>query len=313
MGAGHHHGHGHGHSHGHGHDHGHSHAPANFDRAFAIGIALNLAFVAVEAVYGLISGSLALLADAGHNLSDVLGLVLAWAAAWAGRRRPTGRYTYGFRRASILASLANAVLLLVAVGVIVAEAVGRFSEPRPVETGTVMLVAGIGIVINAATAWFFFSGRKSDLNIRGAYLHMAADAAVSAGVVISAFAMQATGLLWIDPAVSLVVAIVITVGTWGLLSGSVALALDAVPEHIERREVEAYLAALPGVSAITDLHIWAMSTTEVALTAHLVRPGAAVDDAFILGTREELGRKFGIGHVTIQVENGDGAKGGCGV
>ncbi|MFC3711113.1 cation diffusion facilitator family transporter [Sphingoaurantiacus capsulatus] len=310
MGAGHHH-HGHNHGHGHRHDHGHAHAPANFDRAFAIGIGLNLAFVAVEATYGLISGSLALLADAGHNLSDVLGLVLAWAAAWAGRRRPTGRYTYGFRRASILASLANAVLLLVAVGVIVAEAVGRFSEPRPVETGTVMIVAGIGILINAATAWFFFSGRKSDLNIRGAYLHMAADAAVSAGVVIAAFAMQATGMLWIDPAVSLIVAVVITIGTWGLLSGSVALALDAVPEHIERHEVEAYLAALPGVSAITDLHIWAMSTTEVALTAHLVRPGADVDDAFILDAREELGAKFGIGHVTLQVENGDGAKGGC--
>jgi cobalt-zinc-cadmium efflux system protein len=316
MGAGHHHHH-HGHEpgHSHVHDHGHAHAPANFDRAFAIGIALNLAFVAIEAGYGLAAGSLALLADAGHNLSDVLGLVLAWAAAWAGRQRPTTRYTYGFRRASILASLANAVLLLVAVGVIVAEAVERFGAPRPVETGTVMLVAGIGIVINAATAWFFFSGRKTDLNIRGAYLHMAADAAVSAGVVVSAYAMQATGLLWIDPAVSLLVAVVITVGTWGLLSGSVALALDAVPAHIDRGEVERFLAALPGVTAITDLHIWAMSTTEVALTAHLVRPGAAVDDAFILDARAALGQRFGIGHVTLQIESGAGHHGlppGCG-
>lgn len=298
MGAGHSH-------HGHDHGHGHSHAPANFDRAFAIGIALNLAFVAVEAGYGLAANSLALLADAGHNLSDVLGLVLAWAAAWAGRQRPTERYTYGFRRASILASLANAVLLLVAVGVIVSEAFGRLADPRPVDSTMMMIVAGIGIVINAATAWFFFSGRKHDLNIRGAYLHMAADAAVSAGVVLAGVGMQVTGMLWIDPAVSLLVAVVITVGTWGLLAGSVALALDAVPAHIDRGAVEAYLASLPEVTAVHDVHIWAMSTTEVAMTAHLVRPGSGLDDAFLHDTCEVLGHRFGIGHATLQIEAGE--------
>lgn len=302
MGGGHDHGTArHAHAHG---GHGHSHAPANFDRAFAIGIALNIVFVAVEAGYGLVANSLALLADAGHNLSDVLGLVLAWAAAWAARQRPTARFTYGFRRASILASLTNAVLLLVAVGVIVSQAIDRFADPRPVETGTMMIVASIGIVINALTAWFFFSGRKGDLNIRGAYLHMAADAAVSAGVVVAGFAMAATGLLWIDPAVSLVVAIVITVGTWGLLGGSVALALDAVPAHIDRAAVEAWLAGLPGVTAVHDVHIWAMSTTEVAMTAHLVRPGAALDDAFLHAACDTLAHRFGIGHATLQVEAG---------
>ena len=284
--------------------HGHSHAPASFDRAFAVGIALNVGFVAVEAVFGFLSGSLALLADAGHNLSDVLGLVLAWAAAWAGRQRPTERYTYGFRRASILASLTNAVLLLVAVGVIVSQAIERLANPQPVETGTMMIVAGVGIVINAVTAWFFFAGRKGDLNIRGAYLHMAADAAVSAGVVVAGFAMAMTGMLWIDPAVSLVVAAVITLGTWGLLGGSVALALDAVPAHIDRAAVEAWLASLPGVSAVHDVHIWAMSTTEVAMTAHLVRPGAALDDSFLHAACETLDHRFGIGHATLQVEAG---------
>lgn len=316
MGGGHDH-HAPGHAHGHppvAGGHGHSHAPANFDRAFAVGIALNLGFVAVEAGFGFLSGSLALLADAGHNLSDVLGLVLAWAAAWAGRQRPTARYTYGFRRASILASLTNAVLLLVAVGVIVSQAVERLANPQPVETGTMMIVAGVGIVINAVTAWFFFSGRKDDLNIRGAYLHMAADAAVSAGVVLAGFAMAMTGLLWIDPAVSLVVAAVITVGTWGLLGGSVALALDAVPAHIDRAAVEAWLGGLPGVTAVHDVHIWAMSTTEVAMTAHLVRPGAALDDAFLHAACETLDHRFGIGHATLQIETGqacDLAPAGC--
>jgi cobalt-zinc-cadmium efflux system protein len=301
--------------HRHGHAHGHAHGPVNFDRAFAVGIALNLGFVAVEAGFGLVSGSLALLADAGHNLSDVLGLVLAWAAAWAARQRPTERYTYGFRRASILASLTNAVLLLVAVGVIVSQAIERLAQPRPVDTGLMMIVAGIGIFINALTAWFFFSGRKDDLNIRGAYLHMAADAAVSAGVVVAGVAMAATGLLWIDPAVSLVVALVITVGTWGLLGGSVALALDAVPAHIDRPAVEAWLADLPGVTAVHDVHIWAMSTTEVAMTAHLVRPGEGLDDAFLHTACDTLDHRFGIGHATLQIEAGSAcerAPAGCG-
>lgn len=312
MGAGHRH---HDHAgHAHSHDHGHAHAPASFDRAFAIGIALNLLFVAVEAGYGLAANSLALLADAGHNLSDVLGLVLAWAAAWAGRQRPTERFTYGFRRASILASLANAVLLLVAVGVIVSQAIDRLADPQPVATATMMVVAGIGILVNSATAWFFFSGRKNDLNIRGAYLHMAADAAVSVGVVAAGLAIQMSGALWIDPAVSLAVAAVITVGTWSLLSGSVRLALDAVPEHIDRVAVEAWLAGLPGVSAVHDVHIWAMSTTEVAMTAHLVRPGVGLDDAFLHAACRTLDERFGIGHATIQIESGsdcERAPAGC--
>ena len=292
------------------HDHGsgghaHVHAPANFDRAFAVGIALNLTFVAVEAGYGLAANSLALLADAGHNLSDVLGLVLAWAAVWAARRRPSHNFTYGLRRTSILASLANAILLLVAIGVIVWEAIGRFADPQPVESGTVMAVAAVGIVINAVTAWVFFSGRKTDINIRGAYLHMAADAAVSAGVVVAGFAIGRTGLLWIDPGVSLAVAAIITVGTWGLLKESVRLVLDAVPAHIDRAAVQAYLAGLSGVTAVHDVHIWAMSTTEIALTAHLVRPGSGLDDAFLRRAQHDLEHDYGIGHATLQVEAGD--------
>jgi cobalt-zinc-cadmium efflux system protein len=301
----------HHHAHGHRHDngHGHSHAPARFDRAFGAGILLNLGFVAVEAGYGLAANSLALLADAGHNLSDVLSLVLAWAAAWAARRRPSRNFTYGFRRTTILASLVNAVLLLVAVGMIVSEAIGRFDDPQPTSSGTIMAVAGIGIVVNAVTAWFFFSGRKDDINIRGAYLHMAADAAVSAAVVAAGFAMSRTGLRWIDPAMSLAVAAVITAGTWGLLRESVRLALDAVPGGIDRGAVEDYLRSLPGVAQVHDVHIWAMSTTEVALTAHLVRPGAALDDAFLHHAQHELEHRFGIGHATIQVEAG--AAGSC--
>ena len=293
-----------GHDHAH-HAHGHGHAPANFDRAFAVGIALNIAFVAIEAGYGFAADSLALLADAGHNLSDVLGLVLAWAAAWAARLRPTHNFTYGFRRTTILASLANAGLLLVAIGVIAAEAVQRFAAPPPVASGTMMAVAAVGIAVKAVTAWFFFSGRKHDINIRGAFLHMAADAAVSAGVVIAGLAIARTGRFWIDPAVSLVVAAIIAIGTWGLLKESLRLALDAVPERIDRHEVEAYLRALPGVAAVHDVHIWAMSTTEIALTAHLVRPGAGLDDALLHEAGHELQHRFGIGHATLQVESGD--------
>lgn len=296
----------------HAHDHGpgghaHAHAPTSFDRAFAVGIALNLTFVAIEAGYGLAANSLALLADAGHNLSDVLGLVIAWAAAWAARRRPSENFTYGLRRTSILASLANAILLLVAIGIIVWEAVGRFADPQPVESATVMAVAAVGIVINAVTAWFFFSGRKTDINIRGAYLHMAADAAVSAGVVVAGFAIGRTGALWIDPAVSLAVAAIILVGTWGLLKESVRLVLDAVPAGINRKAVQAYLAGLPGVTAVHDVHIWAMSTTEIALTAHLVRPGCGLDDAFLRRAQHDLEHDFRIGHATLQIESGDGA------
>jgi cobalt-zinc-cadmium efflux system protein len=302
-----HHDHDHASGHSHGHGHAHSHAPANFDRAFAIGIALNVGFVVVEAAYGIAANSLALLADAGHNLGDVLGLVMAWGAATLVRRRPTARYTYGLKRSSILVSLANAGLLLVAVGAIVWEAVQRIGRPEPVAEMTVIWVALVGIAINGATALLFMSGRKSDLNIKGAFLHMAADAVVSLGVVIAALAIIATGWLWLDPAVSLVIAVVITVGTWSLLRDSLKLALDAVPAHVDHREVDRYLAALPGVTDVHDLHIWAMSTTEVAMTVHLVRPGATLDDGLLARARHDLQERFGVGHVTLQIETGDPA------
>ena len=296
-----------GHNHAHGHAHGHVHGPAarDFSRAFAIGIALNIGFVVVEAAYGFLANSLALLADAGHNLSDVLGLLLAWGAAALVKRRPTARHTYGLKRSSILASLANAILLLVAVGMIVWEAVHRLGQPQPVAETTVLWVAAVGIVINTVTALMFVRGGKSDINIRGAFLHMAADAAVSLGVVIAALAVMATGWLWLDPAVSIAIAIVITLGTWSLLRSSLNLALDAVPETIDRPAIEVYLAALPGVTEVHDLHIWAMSTTEVALTAHLVRPDCPVDDGLLGRSARELAERFGIAHSTIQIESGD--------
>ena len=298
---------GHNHAHGHGHAHGHAHGPAaqDFSRAFAIGVALNIGFVVVEAAYGFLANSLALLADAGHNLSDVLGLLLAWGAAALVKRRPTARHTYGLKRSSILASLANAILLLVAVGMIVWEAVHRLGQPQPVAETTVLWVAAVGIVINTVTALMFVRGGKSDINIRGAFLHMAADAAVSLGVVIAALAVMATGWLWLDPAVSIAIAIVITLGTWSLLRSSLNLALDAVPETIDRPAIEVYLAALPGVTEVHDLHIWAMSTTEVALTAHLVRPDCPVDDGLLGRSARELAERFGIAHSTIQIESGD--------
>lgn len=295
------------HDHDHGHAHGHGHAPKDFSRAFAVGIALNLAFVATEATYGWLANSLALLADAGHNLSDVLGLVLAWGATLLAKRLPTKRRTYGLRRSSILASLINAVLLLLAVGAIAWEAIGRFRHPEPVAGATVMAVAAVGIVINGITAWLFASGSKTDVNIRGAFLHMAADAAVSFGVVIAALAMLATGWRWLDPAVSLVIVLVITVGTWGLLRDSVNLAMDAVPAHIDPDAVTQFLATRPGVMAVHDLHIWAMSTTDVALTVHLVKPDAEIDDAWLAQVRHELHDRFGIDHTTVQYERGDAA------
>jgi cobalt-zinc-cadmium efflux system protein len=289
------------------HAHSHSHGPATFDRAFLIGITLNTGFVVVEAVYGFLANSLALVADAGHNLSDVLGLLLAWVAASLAKRRPSTRYTYGMKRTPILASLANAMLLLVASGAILYEAVQRLRVPAPVEEMTVIWVALAGIVINGVTALGFLAGRKDDLNIRGAFLHMVADAVVSLGVVLSALAVLWTGWLWIDPAVSIVIALVIVVGTWSLLKESVSLSLDAVPARIDRPAIERYLAALPGVSEVHDLHIWAMSTTEVALTAHLVRPGAGLDDGLLAEACHELAHRFGIGHATLQVEAGDPA------
>lgn len=294
-----------GHVHQHQNGHSHSHAPADFNRAFAIGVALNTGFVVVEAIYGFLANSLALLADAGHNLGDVLGLLLAWGAAALVSRRPTARHTYGLKRSSILASLMNAILLLVAVGMIVWEAVHRLARPEAVAETTVLWVAAVGIVVNTATALMFVRGGKADINIRGAFLHMAADAAVSLGVVIAALAVMATGWLWLDPAVSIAIAIVIMLGTWSLLTASINLALDAVPQNIDRQAIEAYLAGLPGVIEVHDLHIWGMSTTEVALTAHLVRPGCPVDDGLLGRSARELAEKFGIGHSTIQIESGD--------
>jgi cobalt-zinc-cadmium efflux system protein len=302
----HHHDHGgHSHDHGHSHGHNHSHAPKDFNRAFAIGVALNTGFVVIEAAYGFIANSLALLADAGHNLGDVLGLLMAWAAAVLVKRRPTARRTYGLKRSSILASLFNAVLLLVAVGMILWEAVQRLAKPEPVAEMTVIWVAAIGIAINTTTALMFMRGGKDDINIRGAFMHMAADAAVSLGVVIAAVAVMATGWLWIDPAVGIAIALVITWGTWSLLSASVNLALDAVPANIDPQKIDAYFAALPGVTEVHDLHIWAMSTTDVALTAHLVRPGAGLDDELLGKVCRDMQETFGIGHVTVQVEQGD--------
>ena len=269
----------HDHSHAHGHA-GHSHAPDNFGFAFAVGIALNTAFVAAELVFGYAANSLALISDAVHNFSDVIALVLAWAAGWLARRRPTERHTYGYRRASILAALANAGLLLIAVGAIAVEAIDRIRQPAEVAGLTVVLVAALGIVVNGATALLFMRGRHGDLNIRGAYLHMAADAGVSAGVVVAALAIMLTGWLWVDPAISLVIAAVVLAGSWGLARDSVNLALDGVPRGIALAAVRDYLGQLEGVTEVHDLHVWAMSTNETALTAHLVRPGGT-DDSFL--------------------------------
>jgi len=297
----------HDHHHGHSHGLGHSHAPTNFGRAFAIGIALNVGFVIVEAAFGGVAHSLALLADAGHNLSDVFGLLLAWGAFALSARRPTERHTYGLRRSSILAALFNAIILLIAVGAIAWAAVGRLANPSPVGGETVIWVALIGIFINTATALLFLSGSKGDLNIRGAFLHMAADAAVSAGVVIAGFIILFTGWVWLDPVVSLAISAVIIWSTWSLLRDSVNLALDAVPEGIEVPEVRQYLQSLPNVCEVHDLHIWAMSTTETALTAHLVSDVPQCDDTLLEQASKELHDKFNIEHITLQFENGNGA------
>lgn len=291
--------------HKHHHGHHHDHAPKNFDRAFKVGIALNVGFVAIEAVYGIISNSLALLADAGHNLSDVLGLLLAWGASALARKLPSRRYTYGLRRTSVFAALINAAILLVAVGAIAWEAILRLQQPESIASGTVIIVATVGIVINGITAFMFLSGKEYDMNIRGAYLHMAADAAISLGVVVAAVAMYFTNWLWLDPVISLAIAIAIGASTWGLLRESINLALDAVPEKIDPQEVEAYLDSLPGIVAVHDLHIWAMSTTEISLTAHLVKPDAVIDDELLARANNELRERFDIHHTTIQFELGD--------
>ena len=285
------------------HEHTHD---KNFNKAFAIGVALNLAFVVIEATYGFLADSLALIADAGHNLSDVLGLLLAWGAALLATRKPTPRRTYGFRRTTILASLLSAILLLVALGAIFWESIGRLNTPRPVNSITIIVVAGIGVVINTVTAMLFYSGQKHDLNIKGAFLHMAADAAISLGVVLGGLAIMATGFYWIDPLLSVVIAIVILFGTLGLLRDSVDLAIDAVPRQIDPQKVRQYFLDLPEVVALHDLHIWAMSTTEVALTVHLIIPDAPTEDIFLQQISRDLRHKFGIEHLTLQVERGEG-------
>ena len=301
--------HDHGNSHA-GHSHashshaGHSHAPASFDRAFAIGVGLNVAFVVAEIGFGLRTNSLALISDAGHNLGDVLGLVLAWAGTVLARRGPTPRRTYGMRRFSILAAMANAGLLLIAVGAIIVEGVDRLRHPAPVAGGVVSVVAAIGIAINLGTALGFMRGRAHDLNIRGAWLHMLGDAGASAGVVIAGLLIQATGLLWIDPAASLLLAVAILWSTWGLAKDSVNLALDAVPAGIDPLEVDAALRGLEGVVEVHDLHIWGMSTTDVALTAHLIRPCHGGEDALLASATRLLRDRFGIAHATLQVEQG---------
>jgi cobalt-zinc-cadmium efflux system protein len=291
---------------GHSHDHGHRHHSAgSHGGAFAIGILLNSAFVLIEAGFGLWSGSMALVADAGHNLSDVLSLLIAWGAAYMSERPANPRYTYGFKSSSILAALANAGLLLVALGAILIETVDRLFRTPAVEGRTMIAVAGVGIVINGATALMFMRGRKHDINIRGAFLHMAADALVSVGVVAAGVAIVLTGARWVDPVTSLVIVAVIAWGTWGLLKDSVKMALHAVPEGIDEAAVRGYLGALPGVAAVHDLHIWPMSTTETALTAHLVMPSGYPGDAILREIAHDLEHRFHIGHATVQVETGD--------
>jgi cobalt-zinc-cadmium efflux system protein len=288
----------------HGHSHAHSHEPANYGFAFGFGIILNVIFITIEVVYGILGNSLALVADAGHNLSDVLGLAISWVAVWLGKKAPTKKRTYGFKRSSILSALFNAVFLLVALGAIAWEAIQRFSSPQPVAGKTVIIVAIVGIVINGITALLFMSGRKNDLNIRGTFLHMASDAVVSFGVVVAGFIILWTGWQWLDPLVSLILSIIILFGTWGLLKESVNLSLDAVPEEIDIQKIEDYLKGMPTVLEVHDLHIWGMSTTEAALTVHLIRSEIEDNDELLHKLTKELHDKFDIEHPTIQIEKG---------
>ncbi len=283
-----------------GHDHNHS-KPLNYSRAFLVGIILNLTYIAVEVIYGLIANSSALLADAGHNASDVLGLVFAWFAIWLANKKPKGRYSYGFKKSTILISVLNALLLFTAVFIIGWDAIGKFKNPEPVAGSQVMIVAGIGVIINTLTALMFIKGQKDDLNIRGAFLHMAADAAVSLGVVIAGLLILKTGLQWIDPIMSFLIIGVIIWGTWKLFIDSVNLALDAVPKQINIDQVREHILAMQSIEGIHDLHIWAMSTTQIALTAH-IKLKKKEDDDFIPTLKEMLHKEFNIDHTTFQLE-----------
>jgi cobalt-zinc-cadmium efflux system protein len=282
--------------------HGHAHDPVNFGRTFALAAGLNIALVIAQVIYGLLANSVALLADAGHNFGDVLGLLLAWGASHMAKWHPTSRYTYGFRSASILAALLNALILLLATGGIAWEAIRRFSETQTINAPAVMIVAAIGIAVNGISARLLMAGRRDDLNVRGAFLHLLGDAAISGGVVLAGAIIYLSGLTWIDPAVSLVIAALIVWATWGLLREAVKLSLAAVPETIDPAEVRGYLQGLPGVCDVHDLHIWAISTAETALTAHLVRPDAGLDDALLHDVARELEARFGISHATLQIE-----------
>lgn len=286
--------------------HSHHHpAPADYGRAFAVGVGLNLGFVVVQIIYGVLAGSLALLTDALHNFQDVIGLGLAWGAAVLAGRLPTARYTYGLKRFSILAALANGTLLLVTTGAIVWEAIRRLMNPKPVQGGVVMIVAAIGIAVNLVSALFFLRGREHDLNIQGAFLHLMSDAAVSLGVVLAGLGIALTGWRWIDPLVSLLVALVILFSTWGLLRDAFNLAMDAVPPSIDLGAVRRYLSGLPGVRNVHDLHVWALSTTEPALTTHLIVEETQGQDALLSQIRRDLHDRFGIEHATLQLEQGD--------
>ena len=285
--------------------HGHSHQIRNYNRAFAIGVMLNVIFVAIEAGYGVAAGALALIADAGHNLSDVLSLLIAWGAALLATKPATEKRTYGFRKVTIMASLASAILLLIALGGITWEAIGRLFDPKPVEGMTVVVVAAIGVVINTTTALLFISGQKHDLNIRGAFLHMAADAGVSFGVVVAGIIIVVTGWLLIDPLIGLFIVAVILVGTWSLLRDSMNLAIDSVPKGIDMAGIKRYLTSLENVSQIHDLHVWPMSTTEVALSVHLIIVDDSLDNSLLPELQQQLHDRFSIDHSTIQVERQD--------
>ncbi|WP_319548464.1 cation diffusion facilitator family transporter [Desulfogranum marinum] len=286
--------------------HGHSNGIGNYNRSFAIGVILNIFFVAVEASYGILADSLALIADAGHNLSDVASLLLAWGASVLATKPATEKRTYGFRKATVMASLASAILLLIALGGIAWEAIGRFFGPKPVEGMTVIVVAAIGVVINTLTALLFVKGQKHDLNIRGAFLHMAADAGVSLGVVVAGIFIIVKGWLWIDPVVSLMIVAVILVGTWGLLRDSINYAMDAVPDNIDVPAIRNYLMSFDYVNRIHDLHVWSLSTTEIALTVHIVVNDKSLDNNFLRNLQQHLHDHFGIEHSTIQVETSMG-------